>query len=99
MKITCVAALLLLAGCSYPVSSASTVDTRPHLSVSNAPPGAVLIVDNVSVGPAAYYAPDKMQLALDHGTHHVVIRSNATILFDNSVYLGDATNRTINLPH
>lgn len=90
--------LLALADCSYPQSVATTVDTRPHLSIANAPPEAQLTVDNVQLGDAAQYAPDKKQIKLEHGTHHIVITVSGTVLFDNVVYLGDGTNRTIELP-
>ncbi len=74
------------------------MDARPHLSVAGAPAGAVLSVDGVAVGQAADYAPDKKLLTLDHGTHHVVISAGAQVIFDNSVYLGDGTDRVISLP-
>lgn len=100
MKIfACITALLLVAGCSYPQSSASTVDTRPLLSIANAPADAQVAVDGVQMGDAAQYAPDKKQITLDHGTHHVVVTASGKVLFDNAVYLGDGTNRTINLPN
>ena len=91
--------VLSIAACSYPQSSASTVDSRPQLSIANAPPNSLLTIDNVQLGDAAQYAPDKKQIALDHGTHHIVITASGTVLFDNLVYLGDGTNRTIELPH
>jgi hypothetical protein len=93
------AALLLLAACSYPQVQASAVDTRPHLSIANAPAGAILTIDGTTIGPAADYAPSVKQLALDHGTHLIVISSGGTTLFSNSVYLGDGTSRTITLPN
>lgn len=93
-----VAALGLLAGCSYPHAVVSTVDARPHLSIAHAPPGATLTVDGVRVGDAASFRPGVRALALDRGTHHVVIRDGARVLFDNVVYLGGGTTRTIDLP-
>jgi hypothetical protein len=97
-QISFLLALLIVAGCSYPHEETSTVDTRPHLSISNAPGAALLTVDGVSLGNASNYAPDEKQLILEHGTHHVVVSVAGAVLYNNSVYLGDGTNRTIALP-
>lgn len=93
------AALGLLAGCSYPHAVVGTVNARPHLSIAHAPAGATLTVDGVAVGQASSFRPGVRALALDRGTHQVVIRDGGKTLFDNSVYLGGDTTRTIDLPH
>jgi hypothetical protein len=90
--------MLALAGCSYPVTQVSTVDTRPHLSIAGAPAGAQLAIDNIALGAAADYAPDKREITLDHGTHHVVVSNGGKPLYDNSIYLGDGASSTITIP-
>ena len=97
-QISFLLALLIVTGCSYPHEQVSTLDTRPHLSIANAPGAALLTVDGVPLGNASNYAPNKRQLVLEHGTHHVVVSIAGTVLYNNSVYLGDGTNRTIALP-
>lgn len=89
---------LALAGCSYPQAQVSSVDTRPHLSIAGAPEGAQLTVDNVALGDASSYTPDKREITLDHGTHHVVVTNNGKVLYDNSVYLGDGASSTVTIP-
>jgi len=91
-------AMAALASCSYPQAQVSTVDTRPHLSIAGAPAGAQLVIDNVSLGAAADYAPGSREIALDHGTHHVVITNGGTVLYDNSIYLGNGADSTITVP-
>lgn len=44
---------VLIAGCAHPIERVRTVDDRPGLSVVGAPPGAILYVDGVEIGPAA----------------------------------------------
>jgi hypothetical protein len=91
-------AIAALAACSYPQTQVSTVDARPHLSITGAPDGAQLVVDNVALGAAANYAPGKQEIALDHGTHHVVITNDGTVLYNNSIYLGAGADSTITVP-
>ncbi len=91
-------AMLALAACSYPTTTVSSVDTRPHLSVTGAPAGSVLTIDNISMGDATAYTPDKKLITLDHGTHHVIVTSNGKTLYDNAVYLGNGANSTITIP-
>jgi hypothetical protein len=98
MKKILILGVLSLAACSYPQSQATTVDTRPHLCIANAPADALLSVDGVALGSAAAYAPGVRELALDHGTHRVTVTENGKVLFDNSVYLGDGANSTVTLP-
>lgn len=89
---------LLLAGCSYPHSTVSTVDTRPHLAIAGAPVGAQLTIDNVAMGAATDYTPDKRIITLDHGTHHVTVSNGGKIIYDNDIYLGDGADSTITIP-
>jgi len=91
-------ALAALAACSYPQAQVSTVNTRPHLSIAGAPAGAQLVIDNVNMGAAANYAPGAQEIALDHGTHHVVITNGGTVLYNNSIYLGAGADSTITVP-
>jgi hypothetical protein len=50
------------------------------------------------LGAAANYAPGKQEIALDHGTHHVVITNDGTVLYNNSIYLGAGADSTITVP-
>jgi hypothetical protein len=88
----------MLTGCSYPAVHAQAVDARPHLAIAGAPAEALLNVDGVALGAAADYAPDRRVLALDHGTHRVVVSVGGRVLFDNSIYFGNGTDRVVTLP-
>lgn len=90
--------VLLLAACSRPNVSVSTIDARPHLQFANARPSAILVLDGVIVGPAAIYDGEHKTLIVERGTHQVEVRDGARILFSGPIYLGGDEAKTINLP-
>jgi hypothetical protein len=90
--------LSLLAGCTYPQTSANIVDSSPHLFVANAQPNAMLSIDGHIIGPAIDYRPGLRALKLPSGTHRISVVDGVKQIFDNDVYFGDGTDRTINLP-
>lgn len=99
MKRTILAlSVLALAGCSYPNSTVRTVDSRPFISIANAPPSAILVIDGVQIGLAADYDGKKQKLQLERGTHKVAILQAGQVVFENTVYLGDEVTKTITVP-
>ena len=56
------------------------------------------MVDNVAVGDASDYAPDKREITLDAGMHHIVVTAGGKVLYDNSIYLGDGASSTVTVP-
>jgi hypothetical protein len=100
MRLLCAILLLAsLSACSRPTVAVSTVDANPHLQFSNARPGAVLILDGVTIGPAAIYDGINQTLVVKRGTHQVEVRDGGRILFSQPVYFGGEEAKTIELPN
>ena len=93
------ALLLLVAACAYPVPSTRAVDAKPHLGIDNAPAGAVLAVDGVGMGEARQFAPAQRLLAVEAGTHHVVVTLSGRVLLDQNIYFGDSADHIISVPN
>ncbi len=76
-------------GCRYPESQVRTADERPRIAIENAPRASILLVDEVEIGPAKNYSVKKGHLALEPGTHQVVVRAgNGSILLKETIFLG-----------
>lgn len=90
--------LVALAACANPTVSVNTIDDRPTLQFANAHPTETLILDGISMGPAAVYDGEHKTLAVDAGTHQVEVRDGGRVVFSQSVYFGGGASRTINLP-
>ena len=65
---------LLLAACSAPSTTVRTVDTRPAIAILDSGPGAILVLDGMTVGQASAYNGQPNVLRLEPGTHEVEIR-------------------------
>ncbi|MEI7703471.1 MAG: hypothetical protein WCK73_02615 [Deltaproteobacteria bacterium] len=66
---------IYLAACSAPATTVRSVDTRPAIAILDAAPGAVLVLDGKTIGPAAAYTGSPNVLRLEPGTHDVEIRN------------------------
>ncbi len=97
MKTLLMAALLLVMGlgCAEPRTHTRVVDGRPKILVKDAPKGAVLYVDGVSMGQADTYQGDPGVLLLEPGTHLVEIKAAERLLFSQRIFLGGGELRTI----
>lgn len=94
MKRPLVLALLLAAACAMPQTTVKTVDHRPSLAVGGAPAGAVLLVDGLSVGPAAAYDGNPTVLRLEPGTHRVEVKgADGAVLLQQQVFLDSELKR------
>ena len=72
---------LLITGCKYPYSTVNAVDDRAQLQFSNAPEGAVVLVDGSVAGPAAQFDGKDKILSMPRGTHHVEVRDGNRTLY------------------
>ena len=89
---------LATAGCiRMPHTATSAVADTSAIVVHNAPEGAILLVDDIAYGPATAYS-GKKALRLRPGTHVVQIRSDARTIFQQEVFLGSNTTKTIQVP-
>jgi hypothetical protein len=88
MRRIALAAALALAACAGPTTTVKTVDTRPAIAVTGAPPGTVLHVDGAAVGDAAGYDGQPNVLRVEPGTHLVEIRDRAgNVVFSQRVFV------------
>lgn len=97
MKTLVTSAMLLIAalGCVEPRTNTQTVDGRPKVLVKDAPKGAVLYVDGVSMGQADSYRGDPGVLLLDPGTHLIEVKAADRLLFSQRIFFGGGELRTI----
>jgi len=79
--------LFLLCGCSMPVTTVSSVDSRPSLIVQGASPEAELLVDGLNVGKAATYNGKPQALIVQPGTHKISIVENGRIIYEQTVFV------------
>ncbi|MBS2025412.1 MAG: hypothetical protein JST92_23680 [Deltaproteobacteria bacterium] len=80
-----------LSGCAMPSTVVRTPDSRPSLSIVGAPPGAVLLVDGRSSGPALAYEPPHV-LMVEPGTHQIDIAdASGRILYSQKVFVESET--------
>jgi len=89
--------MIAINGCVYPNSQVQTVDERPGLIIVGAPQNAVLYVDGLEIGPAQKYNGKPKMLLLNPGTHSVQIREGSNVLRSIDIFLGEGTQREINL--
>jgi hypothetical protein len=100
MKIFLTSALFLtlILGCAAPRTSTQAVDGRPKVLVKDAPKGAVLFVDGVSVGQADSYSGGPAVLLLEPGTHLIEIKAGDRLLVSQRIFFGGGELRTISVP-
>jgi len=97
IRILSVACLLALAACSNPVEQTRTVDTRPSLSVANAPAFSTLSVDGISVGKANDFIGRAVRV--EPGKHVVrVYAEDGRLIHQETVFVSGAAVRQIVLP-
>lgn len=87
---------ITLAGCSMPTTTVRAVDSRPSISVTNAPDDAVLLVDGMQIGKAASYNGEPNVLLLEPGTHRIVVQQGGIHLYDQQIFV-DSEHKRINL--
>jgi len=80
-------AVFLFAGCSMPNTVVRTVDDRPTLAIKGAPAGAILYVDNISMGDAGQYDGDPTILTVEPGTHVVRVAVGNVTIYEQKVFV------------
>jgi hypothetical protein len=91
---------VLLSACagSDPATRVDIIDDRPQLIVANAAEDAMLIINGVTVGPAAQYNGSPNTLRLSKGTHVVEVEQKGQIVLTQKVFLSDDVIKTVTLP-
>ena len=91
--------LFAFAGCSYPKTTASTLDTRPKLAFKNAPGNSTLLIDGIKMGNPAHYDGKPNVLIVEPGTHEVSIVSESGSEVDHQTIFVESELKTINVGH
>lgn len=94
-KILFLTGILALAGCALPRGDVSIPTLGPRLRVTNAPAGAVLVIDARMVGEASRYQGEPDVLQVEPGTHLVEVRLGGTLLLSQKLFWGSTELRTI----
>lgn len=82
-----------LAACSMPTTTVRSVDTRPGLIIANAPEGATVLVDGISVGAASEYNGEPNHLLVDPGTHRITVRQGNAVIYDQQIFVDTEIKR------
>ena len=95
--LSCAFLSIFAVGCNtYPVTSVSTVDSRPTLSFTGTSQGEVLLVDGINMGPVSQYNGNPKVLRVERGTHEVTVTENNKTVFQQSVFV-ESENKVISL--
>jgi len=97
MKIITTILLLLLAACTYPQATVSTITAAPTLKIVGASQTAELFVDGQAAGLARTFGEGGQVLSVPHGTHRVEVRDGGALVYGSDVYFGTDTTKTISL--
>ena len=92
MKIKALSLMIILAfltSCAMPVTSVKTVDTRPSISITGAPEGALLYVDGLNMGSAVQYdgLHNHNVLMIEPGTHKIEIKNNGALIYQQTIFV------------
>jgi hypothetical protein len=84
-------------GCNtYPVTTVSTVDSRPTLSFIGASKGSILFVDGINMGPVSQYNGKPKILTVVPGTHDLTVTENNKTIFQQTVFV-ENENKVISI--
>lgn len=88
---------LALAACSHPNDATRTVDTRPSLTVANAPAFSTLSVDGIQVGKANDFIGRAIRV--EPGKHVVRVHAeDGKLIHEETIFVSGAVVRQIALP-
>jgi hypothetical protein len=88
IRILCIGTILtLIVGCSMPATTVKSLDSRPSISITGAPQGAVLFVDGVSMGIANQYDGQPKILTIEPGTHKIEVRNNSDVIYQQTIFV------------
>lgn len=90
--------LILLAAqaaCALPETSVRTGAARPKLSFPNAAPDMILVMDGITIGPAAPYDGNPGVLLVEEGTHLLEIKRNGQTVHSEKAFVSNGETRAI----
>lgn len=78
-----------LAACaSYPERDVVQGGEQGALAFTDAPPGAIVFVDNIAAGEAARFDGRNLVLEIAPGRHLVRVQNAGTVLLEREVFVG-----------
>ncbi len=86
--------LVFLGGCAYPTGTVTSPDDRARIAITNAPYGALLIVDGLEMGEAKLYDGKKSVLLIEPGSHVIQVIHLGEELVSESVFLEQGQTKT-----
>ncbi|WP_337996647.1 hypothetical protein [Oleispirillum naphthae] len=97
IRMLSVLCVLVLAACANPVEQTRTVDTRPSLTVANAPAFSTFSVDGIGIGKANDFIGRAIRV--EPGRHVVrVFAEDGRLIHEETVFVSGAVVRRIVLP-
>jgi hypothetical protein len=87
-----------MAACSYPVEQVRTTDERPGVLVQGAPPGAIVLVDDLSAGSANSPGGAAQIIRIEPGTHVVAVTANGQTLLSERIFVSGEATKTLTIP-
>ncbi len=95
--LSCTILSIFAIGCNtYPVTNVSAIDSRPTLSFTGAPEGAILLVDGINMGVVSQYNGNPRVLTVQPGTHEVTVLVNNKTIFQQTVFV-ESENKVISI--
>ena len=89
--------LATLAACAFPETSFKTGASRPRLAFTNAAPDLVLVVDGVTIGPAARYDGNPGVLLVEEGVHLLELKRGGQTVHSEKVLVSNGETRAIDV--
>ena len=92
-------ALILLAtlsACALPETSVRTGASRPKLAFPNAAPDLILVIDGITIGPAARYDGNPGVLLVEEGVHLLELKRGGQTVHSEKTLVSNGETRAIN---
>jgi len=89
--------LLAQAACALPETSVTTGAARPRLSFPNAAPDMILVLDGITIGPAARYDGNPGVLLVEEGTHLLELKRNGQTVHSEKAFVSNGETRAVDI--
>jgi hypothetical protein len=86
-----------LSACALPETSVRTGSARPKLAFPNAAPDMILVVDGITIGPAARYDGNPGVLLVEEGVHLLELKQGDRTVHSEKTLVSNGETRAINV--
>ncbi len=80
--------MIILGGCSYPSSEVQVIDSRPKISINNAPVDALVFVDGLKLGVVNDEMGYPKVYLVEPGIHKIQVKDKSKVIYSEKVFLG-----------